>query len=62
MQTVSLRELSSLQIFENSFEFKVTTEEYSVSGIARCSLSRVMRFKLNSVVLSVLGFSKIILR
>jgi hypothetical protein len=40
---------SSLQIFENSLELMVTREEYSVSGIERCSTSREMRLRLNSV-------------
>lgn len=55
-------EYNSLHILENSDEGKVTTDEYSVSGMARCSLSIVMRFRLNSVLLSVFGFSKIIFK
>ena len=61
-ETVSLREKSSLQIFEYSFELMVTTDWYSVSGIAKCSLSMVIKLRLNSVVLSFFEFSKTILR
>ena len=44
---------SSLQILENSPELMVIREVYSVSGMLRCSTSRVMRFRANSVVLPV---------
>jgi hypothetical protein len=40
----------------------VTTDWYSVSGIAKCSLSMVIKLRLNSVVLSFFEFSKTILR
>ena len=53
---------SSLQILENSPELIVTREVYSVSGIERCSISRVIKLRANSVDLKVFGFSKVILR
>ena len=53
---------SSLQIFENSPEFIVMRELYSVSGIERCSISSEIKFKANSVYLPVFGFSKVSLR
>jgi hypothetical protein len=37
-------------------------DEYSISGMAKCSLSRVIRLRLKVVVLSFLEFSKVILR
>ena len=49
---VSLKAVSSLQIFENSADGIVTIEPYSVSGIPSYSLSSVRRFKLNSDTLS----------
>jgi len=54
----SEREASSLQILLNSPELMVMRELYSVSGIERCSTSREIRFKLNSVDFCVFGFSK----
>lgn len=45
---VSARDESSLQIFENSAEERVTTELYSVSGMPSCSESSWRRFRLNS--------------
>jgi len=55
----SERAWSSLQILENSPELMVIKELYSVSGMERCSTSREIRFRENSVDLYVFGFSKI---
>ena len=62
MMSSSEREASSLLIFWNSLELIVTNELYSVSGMERCSMSREIRFKANSVILPVFGFSNVILR
>jgi len=43
----------------NSAELIVTIELYSVSGIPSYSLSNVIRFKLNSEILSFLLLSKV---
>ena len=53
---------SSLQILVNSPELMVMIEVYSVSGMLRCSTSRVMRLRANSVVLPVFWFSNLIFR
>ena len=49
MVSDSERDWSSLQIFENSPELMVTRELYSVSGMERCSTSRVIKLRANSV-------------
>jgi hypothetical protein len=53
--------LSSLQILENSAEDISMTEEYSVSGIPSDSLSRLIRFKLNSEILEASINEKIVI-
>ena len=55
-------ERSSLQIFENSPELIVIKDEYSVSGIERCSACNCIRLRLNSVCLPVFSFSKVIFK
>ena len=61
MTSSSDSEASSLPIFWNSLELIVTSELYSVSGIERCSMSKEIKLRANSVILPVFGFSKVIL-
>lgn len=51
ISTVSEIELNSLQIRENSPEDISIMEEYSVSGIPRDSLSKLIRLRENSEIL-----------
>ena len=50
--TLSESECNSRHSLANSDEFMVISEEYCVSGMPSASLSKEIRFRLNSVFLS----------